>query len=424
MNERQFFRRKVVDTNALWYPELTEKAKELHLELEELIGQKQNLEISQLSNGQTSELYNESIQIEKDQLESRADRLDLNEQRLELSAIRLTIDNIRLQLDKYTLELHRQELLVTESERQVTARHNELLAKQKENRSNIESIDFSNILKLEEINKKINELEGNFTDFYRKAIVKPYRFKRIAVLLVGHYRTFLLCRANMMHFFSSMAEQVDYYFVTWKKSDFVTPTFQRSPDTKELRIADISIYFGTLLKGLEIVDEQTVSDFTTPQINNSEARGLWRHLHLSYLAKKAQQLKKDYEIANNFVYDQVIETRPDFYYTYPTNRFYPCKDNEFILMKSGIDKIDGWGWGDGYIRTTSSTNDFLSNRHDFFLECAQTLDSMNTDWMFNYHKTMNAYLGKFDQLKQVTDNTIRDATNIVVMSESDIPAPT
>jgi len=38
--------------------------------------------------------------------------------------------------------------------------------------------------------------------------------KRLAVLLVGEYRTWPIASAAIFNFFNNRAEQVDYYFVT------------------------------------------------------------------------------------------------------------------------------------------------------------------------------------------------------------------
>ena len=42
--------------------------------------------------------------------------------------------------------------------------------------------------------------------------------KRLAVLLVGEYRTWPIASAAIFNFFNNRAEQIDYYFVTWNKS--------------------------------------------------------------------------------------------------------------------------------------------------------------------------------------------------------------
>ena len=58
--------------------------------------------------------------------------------------------------------------------------------------------------------------------------------KRLAVLLVGEYRTWPISSTAIFNFFNNRAEQIDYYFVTWDKSG-----------EQLISDADITNYFQT-----------------------------------------------------------------------------------------------------------------------------------------------------------------------------------
>ena len=60
----------------------------------------------------------------------------------------------------------------------------------------------------------------------------------------------------------------------------------------------IEVYFGSLLKGIKIIDNNT---FNFNKICSSKHRGLWKMLNLTYLSKIGNSLKQAYEKENNFV---------------------------------------------------------------------------------------------------------------------------
>ena len=183
------------------------------------------------------------------------------------------------------------------------------------------------------------------------------KFDRIAVIFVGHIRTLAICLPNNMHFFNKMSKQVDYYVVTWDQFDYESSDYQRDGlldmSKKVNQHRDIEVYFGSLLKGIKMISSDTL-DFN--KISNSERRGLWKMLNLTYLSKIGNSLKQTYEKENDFIYDQVIEMRPDIVHNphreYKDSWFFNCKDNELVtdLCKYNMQKSDSeilignWYW--------------------------------------------------------------------------------
>jgi len=184
-----------------------------------------------------------------------------------------------------------------------------------------------------------------------------------------------------------MAETVDYYFYTWNENGYY-------PHMVMPR--DIEIYFGNRLKKYQIVD-------------TSEVLSKNKICRLSYLAKKAQSAKKQVEEDEGFVYDYVIETRPDLYlgHHHPDHIEYATLKPDEILIDGALtasdfaiqqwtkwspkDGIDMFRMGHWYVRMTSDTYDRFSDRFDFFND--RPVPSMN------FHRIMGFYFIENTQFK-------------------------
>lgn len=224
--------------------------------------------------------------------------------------------------------------------------------------------------KIQDIESQISNMENN-----------PAKYNRIAVVFVGHYRTLKLCMPHYTWFFNQMAKTVDYYFVTWEMNDYAESDIIKNnlmPLTHYETDLRLNI-FGSLLKGHRFVKDLQFPNFNFKPYDNNY--GLWKILRLTYLAKIAQQLKKDYEAEHNFVYDQVIETRPDLYFESKTGddryRLTDCQDNCILTDCSTVCQtenhwdptvhtIEQFHSGNWYWRMNSDTYDGYSNRYDFF----------------------------------------------------------
>jgi hypothetical protein len=166
--------------------------------------------------------------------------------------------------------------------------------------------------------------------------------KKLAVLLIGQYRSWPTVSKYILNFFKHRATSVDYFFVTWER-DWVD----------QLVIKDDI---------LDNFDQNTATIKIVPDI--AEINSFYR---AAYLAKQANLLKKQKELSENFIYDQVVETRHDIYLrknNYPWNL---CRDYEYnigdISARDTAVKINPLVIPDLYIRTNSFTNDILSNRY-------------------------------------------------------------
>ena len=178
--------------------------------------------------------------------------------------------------------------------------------------------------------------------------------KRLAVIIVGEYRTWDICAKYFFNRFESRASQIDYFFVTWDKSlDLTNPS---TPVYRTVTDEDVTKHFAEhQLVNYKIVPADDYENTHTYYIK-------------AYLSKIANILKREKELADDFVYDQVIETRPDIYF-HPMSEPGPLsalknfevvggvKDATLALCNQGFLTV-----GDVYQRSTSLTHDLIANR--------------------------------------------------------------
>jgi hypothetical protein len=168
--------------------------------------------------------------------------------------------------------------------------------------------------------------------------------KTLAVLLAGEFRTWPKCSSYLFKFFQGRASRVDYFFATWTTSNDL-------PD-KQITDADVREPFDKYRQNL-----------ISSSIVGPIGRKIYTFYNQAYLAKIANILKREHEIRHNFVYDQVVETRPDIYIRSRNPHWIPMKDYEFCNCSyvgdhRGFDAID-----DIYYRSNSFTNDIIANRY-------------------------------------------------------------
>ena len=173
---------------------------------------------------------------------------------------------------------------------------------------------------------------------------------KLAIIIVGEYRTWRKSSKYLLQNFNGWATQIDYYFVTWNKTQNMTVTSN-----------DIVPYF---------VGVHNLVDFSIVDIN--EFHNPDNYYKKAYLSRIGARLKRDNEDRQNFLYDQVIEVRPDIFYksnkTFNNliSEFAPIKNNEFWNfiaptndINTGLSTVD-----DTYQRTTSATHNLISERVD------------------------------------------------------------
>lgn len=275
---------------------------------------------------------------------------------------------------------------------------------------------------------KLYEIEDQISIFENN----PAKYNRIAVVLVGHYRTIKQCLPYQIRFFNQMATVVDYYFVTWETNDYAESDIIRNKSTPLTRYdLDIKLnIFGSLLKGHRFVEELMFPNFRFMPDNNY---GLWKVLRLTYLAKIAQQLKKEYETKNNFIYDQVIETRPDLFFhprdDYDRHHLIDCGDNMILTDSTRADESMPWDAlmdqvgefhnGNWYWRMNSRTYDSFSDRYDFFRNflTQYPADDAIKETFKAFHSCMASYFLTRPQFKFVKGKDFLDTKPVQLASD-------
>jgi hypothetical protein len=213
---------------------------------------------------------------------------------------------------------------------------------------------------------------------------------RLAVILVGELRTWKIASQYLFRLFEERAHQVDYFFVTW----------------------NVSTQTGELIPVIE-------SDVLTPfQLHNKNLisynilEPIGRHRSTFYnqawLAKMGNILKRRHEINNNFVYDQVVETRPDCYFRSSDTSWIICKDFEYEGACPRTFDTGLMGITDVYFRSTSSTNDIISNRYYFAKSSSHSHLINETHWQFNNHHWVMCELFSKRMLVPISHNDTGD----------------
>lgn len=218
----------------------------------------------------------------------------------------------------------------------------------------------------------------------------PVKMNRIAAVLIGYSRLLGSFRSGCgvtlhQHFhryFSTFAENVDYYVLSWIPVDFgskqtVVPLFQ-------------NLWPNTLF--YKLYDDQNLN-FNTHH----------KTLKLTYLAKMASEEIRKVESRGRFVYDSVIETRLDNYMKHHNFRnVASLKENEIVAhaghmgakapgrkWDSKIHSIDDFEMPGWYFRMDSPTYHNLSDRFAFFIDnYAQLFPEEHSN---NIHKDMAYY---------------------------------
>lgn len=126
---------------------------------------------------------------------------------------------------------------------------------------------------------------------------------RIAVLLSGQVRDWMVCRDNQKFFWTSCTQkdpQVDYFIHTWDYSQ------DRTGVTKPYQNRNISEQ-----------EFKEILDFYQPKkyiIESKPSKDVFYDDHwcnLFYSFVKSLQFKREYELENNFKYDVVVKSRFD-----------------------------------------------------------------------------------------------------------------
>jgi hypothetical protein len=187
--------------------------------------------------------------------------------------------------------------------------------------------------------------------------------KTIAVILRGHYRTWEYNHKNVFKFYESIAENVEYYFVTWRIKNLLTSRITDSFENNNQK----------LIKFLDIYpDDLYYSSWMGPS---------W--LNYSIITYKKQRERE-------VTYDAVFDTRPDVIYDRVKNRsVLPPEPNTLYVTnyerQLGPDGYRHIGIADHFLMSTSDVHDQMNIRHVYrdIMGCQSQILQLAT--MFGIH---------------------------------------
>jgi hypothetical protein len=192
--------------------------------------------------------------------------------------------------------------------------------------------------------------------------------KNIAVILRGHYRTWDYNHKNVFKFYESIAENVEYYFVTWRMENLffkrITDSFE---DNNQKLIKFLPIY----------PDDLYYTSWHGPSWMN--------HSIIPYKKQREREV----------TYDAVFDTRPDILYSRIKNTqvFLPEPNTLYVTRyepQNGPDGKRHVGIEDHFLMSTSDVHDRINVRHAYkdVIGCQSQILQLAT--MFGIHTaTMN-----------------------------------
>jgi hypothetical protein len=174
---------------------------------------------------------------------------------------------------------------------------------------------------------------------------------RIAVIITGEVRTWSITKQSIFDYVESLSDNIDYYFVSWNE----TTEFWKHDSLRQIKktVTDADIIQSFNNRNL-------VSYKLIPLIETDN--GYYLRAHLS---KIANILKRQYELKNDFIYDQVVELRPDVYIPKKSNVKIACCDFEYVVGEVYTHYQELPSIPDLYLRTSSAGNDILATRNSY-----------------------------------------------------------
>ena len=183
------------------------------------------------------------------------------------------------------------------------------------------------------------------------------KINRLAVLLIGEFRTWETCAESMFKHAQKKSLSVDYYFVTWAVSG------QKHRRAK-FQVTDEAVRSEFLKFDQNLVDYRIL-----PVLDQDYGSSFF---NAAYLAKVANTLKRRHELAEKFVYDQVIEIRPDVFLSDTLEesniqlaKEFECIFDSVLFTSNDLQKIHFPEANDLRYQTDSFTNDVMSNRFEY-----------------------------------------------------------
>lgn len=211
------------------------------------------------------------------------------------------------------------------------------------------------------------------------------KINKLAVIFCGEFRTWKRAAPYLFRFCDTLSDNIDYYFTTWNITNEISELSGKfSISNKKVTEQDVTIPF----------DNRNLVDYRILDFPKQLRKFNTTFYYQAYLAKVANILKNKHEFKNNFLYDAVIETRPDFYLG---KGIKPQQDNyiqleEFNYVNGNIFKIDNSypQCSDVYYRSSSFCNDIISNR--FFRYNPKFYKHLENSVFINNHWLLLDYL--------------------------------
>lgn len=222
---------------------------------------------------------------------------------------------------------------------------------------------------------------------------------RLAVVIAGELRTWNKISDYIFSSFRNKAKQVDYFFVTWDTSGDISIV----PDNITTN------FHNENLIGYKIVK------------NISETHTFYRQ---QYLIKIGNILKQEHELANNFIYNQVVVTRPDvFLKDHEESQWTNCPDFIYSVdwaLPSLVNENFTSICDDLYYRSNSLTDDVLSVKgYKDLYTFEHKLEFMSI--LYTQYRDNHSLFAKFCddhqliQLKKYLDSLDSDFKNYVII---------
>lgn len=232
--------------------------------------------------------------------------------------------------------------------------------------------------------------------------------KHIAVVLRGHIRTWEYNYKAIFDFYDSIAENVDYYFVTWRMGQFYDKPIVDSFEQNNKR----------LIKLLDVFDEANYNSWKGPS---------W--LNYSIIPYK---LQREREVK----YDAVFDTRPDIIYEKIKNKsILDIQPNTLYttgyVCQLGPDNKQHIGVDDHFFVSSSEVHNRMNTRHVYtddigcqakILEFTrdENINVVNLDWVTASIVRPNAFVSKPDP-KTYFNNKIEPSYSVIGQQWIDMP---
>jgi hypothetical protein len=167
--------------------------------------------------------------------------------------------------------------------------------------------------------------------------------KNIAVILRGHYRTWDYNHKTAFKFYESIAENVEYYFVTWRFDNMFTKRITDSFDDNNQKLIKFLCVYP---------DDLYYTSWHGPSWLNYSI--------IPYKKQREREIK----------YDAVFDTRPDIIYSKIKNKtvIMPEPNTLYVTRyepQKGPDGTRHVGIEDHFMMSTSDVHDRMNIRHAY-----------------------------------------------------------